>query len=295
MNTDNFIPYMERTRNYYLALGYDNPYAWAHHGETPFTPMSKALSEATIGLITTAALFRPEFGDQGPGAPYNGAAKFFDVYASDTAGEPDLRISHIAYDRRHTSADDINSYFPLASMKEAAWQRLIGAVARRFIGLPTDRSQRTTTDVYARDVLAFCREDAVDAAILVPNCPVCHQSVGLTARHLEANGIPTVVFGCARDIVEYCGVPRFLFSDFPLGNAVGKPHDRASQRETLARGLELLETAAGPGTTVINPQRWSADDDWKNDYCNIERLSPAELAGLRAKFDQQKSIAKAGK
>ncbi len=27
------------------------------------------------------------------------------------------------------------------------------------------------------------------------------------------------------DIVEYCGVPRFLFSDFPLGNAAGRPHD----------------------------------------------------------------------
>jgi hypothetical protein len=149
--------------------------------------------------------------------------------------------------------------------------------------------------VYAADALAFCREDRVDAALLVPNCPVCHQSVALAARYLEANGIPTVVLGCAKDIVEYCGVPRFLFSDFPLGNAAGKPHDRSSQRETLELALALLETATEAGTTVINPQAWAGDDAWKNDYCNIDRLSAEELANLRAKFDQQKGIAKTRK
>ena len=63
------------------------------------------------------------------------------------------------------------------------------------------------------------REDKVDVAVLVANCPICHQSISLHARYLEAHGIPTVVMGCAKDIVEHCGVPRFLFSDFPLGNA----------------------------------------------------------------------------
>ncbi|NDA03281.1 MAG: glycine reductase, partial [Burkholderiaceae bacterium] len=28
---DSAIPYMQRTRSYYLALGYDNPYVWAHY------------------------------------------------------------------------------------------------------------------------------------------------------------------------------------------------------------------------------------------------------------------------
>jgi hypothetical protein len=36
--------------------------------------------------------------------------------------------------------------------------------------------------------------------------------VSLVARHLEADGLPTVIMGCAKDIVEHCGVPRFLFS-----------------------------------------------------------------------------------
>ena len=69
--------------------------------------------------------------------------------------------------------------------------------------------------------------------------------MSLVARHLEANGIPTVVMGCAKDIVERVGVPRFLFSDFPLGNAAGRPGDVASQQLTLDLALALLERAPG--------------------------------------------------
>jgi hypothetical protein len=72
-----------------------------------------------------------------------------------------------------------------------------------------------------------------------------------------------VLFGCARDIVEWCGVPRFVFSDFPLGNPTGRPFDAAMQREVLELGLALLETAAAPGATVVNPHEWSADQSWK--------------------------------
>jgi len=81
--------------------------------------------------------------------------------------------------------------------------------------------------------------------------------VSLIARHLEAHGIPSVIMGSAKDIVEHCGVPRFVFSDFPLGNSAGKPNDPASQADTLALALQLRECAPGPRTTVQSPQRWS--------------------------------------
>ena len=124
---------------------------------------------------------------------------------------------------------------------------------------------------------------------------MCHQTVCLAARHLEANGIPTVIMGCAKDIVEYCGVPRLLFSDFPLGNPAGKPHDRQSQVETLELALRLLEAAPGPRTTMQSPQRWSADPSWKRDYSNIALLSPDEIARRRAEFDRDKEVAKQGR
>ena len=137
----------------------------------------------------------------------------------------DLRISHIGYDRKHTTATDSGTWFPLPQLLKAAAAGRIGEVAPRFFGAPTNRSHRVTIDVDAPEILARCHADKVDVAVIVPNCPVCHQTSALVARHLEANGIATVVMGCAKDIVEHAAAPRFLFSDFPLGNSAGKPHD----------------------------------------------------------------------
>jgi hypothetical protein len=286
------IPYMARTREYYAAIGYTTPYRWAHYVGAPFQPLRRPLSQSRVTIVTTAAPFDPAKGDQGPGAKYNGAAKFYSVHDGDTSKTHDLRISHIAYDRIHTSAEDSGTWFPLPQLLRLASERRIGEVAPRFFGAPTNRSQRVTIETDAPDILARCQADRVDAAVLVPNCPVCHQTVSLVARHLEANGISTVVMGCAKDIVEHAAVPRFLFSDFPLGNSAGKPHDVASQAFTLELALRVLETAPAAQTTVQSPLRWSADASWKRDYNNVAALSDEELARRRREFDAQKEIAR---
>ncbi|MBR1223232.1 glycine reductase [Bradyrhizobium sp. U87765 SZCCT0131] len=286
------IRYMQRTREYYRAIGYDAPYRWAHHDDAPFQPLRKPLAEARVTIVTTASRFDPAKGDQGPGAAYNSSAKFYQVYDGDTAADHDLRISHIAYDRVHTTADDSNTWFPLPQLRRLAAQGRIGAVGPRFYGAPTNRSHRVTIETDAPDIHARARADGVDAVVLVPNCPVCHQSVSLIARHLEANGISTVVMGCAKDIVEHAGVPRFLFSDFPLGNSAGRPHDTASQALTLELALTLLEAAPGPRTTMQSPLRWRDDPSWKLDYNNVARMSADELARRRREFEAQKVIAR---
>ena len=286
------IAYMQRTRSYYQALGYGAPYEWAHLADVPFRPVVKSLATCRVGLVTTAAPYQADRGDQGPGAPYNAAAKFYRVYSGDTSVDPDLRIAHVAIDRKHTTAEDPGSYFPLAALRRSAHAGRIGALAPRFHGLPTNRSQRATLDIDVPELIGRCRADAVDAVLLVPNCPVCHQSVSLAARALERAGIATVVMGCAKDIVEHVGVPRLLFSDFPLGNAAGRPGDVASQDLTLDLALRVLEAAPAARTTVQSPLRWSDDPDWKLDYCNIERLSSQEVQRLRAEFDVGKALAK---
>jgi D-proline reductase (dithiol) PrdB len=286
------IPYLQRVRSYYQALGYGAPYEWAHYADVPFTPLGKPLSQCRIALVTTAAAYQPEHGDQGPGAPYNARAKFFAVYSGDATQDHDLRISHVAIDRRHTSAQDSGSYFPLPALRRCVESGRIASVAPRFHGAPTNRSQRTTLEVDGPEIVARCRADGADAAILVPNCPVCHQTTALTARLLEQSGIATVLMGCAKDIVEYVGVPRFLFSDFPLGNSAGRPHDTDSQAFTLQLALRVLESAPGARTTVQSPLRWSENPAWKLDYSNIERLTPEELRRRRAEFDRGKQEAK---
>ncbi len=162
------IDYMRRTREYYLALGYDNPYRWAHYVDAPFQPLKKPLKESRVTLITTAALYQPDKGDQGPGAPYNAAAKYYKVFSGDTAVDHDMRISHIGYDRKHTTATDSNTWFPLPLMREFASQGRF-KLAKRFHGAPTNRSQRVTLETDAPEILARCRQDQVDAALLVPD------------------------------------------------------------------------------------------------------------------------------
>jgi hypothetical protein len=165
---DTPIPYMQRTRDYYLALGF-SPYRWSHFVDVPFTPFSMPLDRARVALITTAAPYQPGAGDQGPGAPYNAAAKFYQVYSVPADTEPDLRISHIGYDRLHTSAKDLNTYVPLERLKEAVAAGRIGALGPRVHGAPTNRSQRVTMETDAPELLRRCQEDGVDAAILVPS------------------------------------------------------------------------------------------------------------------------------
>ena len=121
---------------------------------------------------------------------------------------------------------------------------------------------------------------------------MCHQAVSLVARHLEANGVSTVVMGCAKDIVEHCGVPRLLFSDFPLGNSAGRPFDVESQALTLELALRLLESAPAARTTVQSPIRWSSDPSWKRDYLDLTTLSPETLAERRREFDEVKAVAR---
>ena len=116
--------------------------------------------------------------------------------------------------------------------------------------------------------------------------------MSLVARHLEADGLPTVIMGCAKDIVEHCGVPRFLFSDFPLGNSAGKPFDADSQAATLELALRVLETAPGPRTTVQSPQRWNDDAAWKLDYNNLAKLTPEDIAERRKEFESVKATIK---
>jgi D-proline reductase (dithiol) PrdB len=103
--------------------------------------------------------------------------------------------------------------------------------------------------------------------------------VSLVARHLEESGLPTVIIGSGRDIVEQCGVPRFLFVDYPLGNPCGKPYDTEDQRHIVGLALDLLEGAFAPRTTLQAPVVWSEDNAWRDRYMEV---TPEKAAELRA-------------
>ena len=113
--------------------------------------------------------------------------------------------------------------------------------------------------------------------------------MSLIARHLEENNIPTVIIGSGRDIVEHCGVPRFLFTDFPLGNPCGHPWVRDMQCAIVAQALDLLETAVAPRTTVQAPFAWKEDPGWRARYNRVMLEDRDRLAALGVERRRQRA------
>ncbi len=105
--------------------------------------------------------------------------------------------------------------------------------------------------------------------------------MGLVARHLEAHGIATVTFSCARDITAAVLPPRSVFLDYPLGSTCGRPNDPANQRAVILAGLRLLETGRTPGEIVDLPYVWSADESWKRLIFSPEQPFLSEEAEAR--------------
>ncbi len=149
--------YMERTRHYYRALGYSNDYVWAHFDDVPFARLRKPLAQSRIALITTA----------GPVDLSNQDAQGVrHVWSAPVSPPPGKLTTNVAWDRDSTHTDDRESYLPIAAASALAADGVIGGIAARFHGVPTEYSQRKTMDTDAPEVLARIREDGADAALL---------------------------------------------------------------------------------------------------------------------------------
>ena len=159
------VRYIDKTREYYLAEGYDEPYRWAHFETVPFARLEKPLDQCRLALVSTCdiAVKTEDAAPEDDQCPVGG------VYSIDAATPVDrLYSGQEAYDRYATNLDDVNSFFPVTRLHELAAAGRIGSVAARLHGVQTSYSQRRTLEIDGPEVLRRCREDRVDAAILTP-------------------------------------------------------------------------------------------------------------------------------
>jgi D-proline reductase (dithiol) PrdB len=158
-----FVSYIDRTREFYLAQDYTNPYQWAHFDDAPFARLSRPLSECRVTLITTASPVREESTSEG------GLVMSKQVSSGPTDSPPArLFTDDLAWDKEATHTDDLDSFFPIHRLQELVDAGRIGGLAARFHGVPTEYSQRRTIERDAPEILRRCREDGVEAALLVP-------------------------------------------------------------------------------------------------------------------------------
>ncbi len=155
-----YVSYIDRSREYYAAQGYDRPYAWAHHDDVPFTPLGKPLAACRVGLVTTAGRM------QAAGPIWIGPL-MRELYAQ-PADPPPARLftDDLSWDKKATHTEDVDSFLPINRLAEYAAGGRIGSASPRFYGVPTDYSQNRTRERTAPQVLAWCREDGVDAVLL---------------------------------------------------------------------------------------------------------------------------------
>lgn len=157
------VRYVDRTREYYAAQGYERPYRWARFEDVPFAPLARPLAESRATLVTTAAPWCDE-------PPRDGVLRGDRaVWSGDSAHPPErLYTEHLAWDKQATHTRDVESFLPLRCLAALAQEGRIRDLAPRFHGVPTDYSQRNTIESDAPEILRRCREDAVDVALLVP-------------------------------------------------------------------------------------------------------------------------------
>jgi D-proline reductase (dithiol) PrdB len=166
MNND-YVRYIERTRDYYLSEGYKTPYRWAHFDTIPFARLGKPLSQCRVGLVTTSDIaVRSQTGGR---EQFDRESLVGNVYSIPF----DLPLERLYsrnehYDQVATNLEDVNSYCPVTRLREYAAEGRIGSVASSFQGVYTSYSQRKTIEVDAPEVLRRCVADGVDVVLLTP-------------------------------------------------------------------------------------------------------------------------------
>ncbi|MBS95519.1 MAG: hypothetical protein FI695_05445 [SAR202 cluster bacterium] len=172
MNKEQFNPayrlavsYIDKSRHFYAAQGYEIPYRWAVNEKVPFTKLTKPLSECNVGLVTTASLPNPNISiDFDPGILQIGSSYKF----STSPTPPALYTMDRSWDKKATHTHDLGSFFPLDHLKTLVKEKVIKSISRNFYGAPTDYSQRKTNQNVAPEILDYMQKDLVDVALLVP-------------------------------------------------------------------------------------------------------------------------------
>ncbi len=157
-----FVSYIDKSREYYAAHGYDTPFGWSAHNDAPFTPLQKPLSESRIGLVTTSYFLPSDFVYRVPSdLPRVPMAKAIDEVEG-------LDNEHLSWAKDETNTDDLGSFLPIAQMQRLAKEGRIGSLSPRYYCIPTQYSSRVTERKDAPQILDWMREDDVDLAVMVP-------------------------------------------------------------------------------------------------------------------------------
>ena len=252
------VQYIQAVTERYKSLGYA-PYRWYQaEGAPAFARLARPLDAARIGVLSTAGAYAV-----GQVAyHYKDDTSIREIPITTLADT--LRFSHVTENYLEDPRRDPGCVLPLGALRSLADEGFIGGLPENaYSCMGGIYSQRRVREELAPALLSAFKAQEVDAVLLVPMCPVCHQSVCLIARHLEANGIPTMCLGSAHDILASGRPPRATFVDYPLGHTSGKPFELIDQLDIVRKALQGLETITEPGEIRLLSNKWDRSGEWK--------------------------------
>jgi hypothetical protein len=151
------VKYIEKTRSYYEAQGFDRAYKWANNAGIPWHRLSKPLSECNVTFIVTAV----------PDGTIPKLSRQGGSFALDEMPDA-FRTDELSWDKQATHTRDRESYIPMVALQQLAEEGVIGSVSARYHFVPTEYSQSNTLNSDAPAIRDACLADEVDIAILVP-------------------------------------------------------------------------------------------------------------------------------
>ena len=159
------VDYIQRTREQYERLGYDD-YRWAEKKEAPpWTPIKKSISESNVALVASG------------GAYTKGQIAFH--WEDDTgirlipSTEPasDVRVTHFAYDLE-PAREDPNIVFPTDRLNELVAEKTIGSLATNSVacmgGIYSTRRAEEELAPLILESISNMPVSPVDLVLLVP-------------------------------------------------------------------------------------------------------------------------------
>lgn len=223
-------------------------YPFVKNRRAPFQPARRALPMLNLALISSAGAYidgTPAFDTNSATGDLTFREIPIEVEASD------LRFAARGYDPAAVQKD-VNSQLPIERLLEFEQNGIIGQlnpVYWSFSGFIPDAAK--LVDELVPKLLERIQRYEVQAALLVPASVLCHQSIGLVARALELEGVPTMMLAVVKDVVESVRPPRVALYDGEPGTVSGLPDFPEHQRRILDEALRLIEPMDQAGTRKL--------------------------------------------
>lgn len=218
-------------------------YPFVENVRAPFTPVRRALPMLNLALISSAGAYI-DGTDSFDLASGDGDLNFREIPIEVEAA--DLRYAAKGYDPAAVTADR-NVQIPVDRLLEYQENSVIGSLNQVWWSMSPwiPNASAFAADTAPRLVERLHRYNT-QAALLIPASRLCHQTLGIAARAIEASGIPTMMLSVDTSVTDLVRPPRTAYYTGEFGSVAGKPDWREYQLRILDEALRWTETFDQP-------------------------------------------------